>query len=253
MRLYVVLFLLIMPLTVFSGQEQVVRGAGPSTKIVELFFQHFTKLPEAQGYHFKVEPESIKHAGGVKAAETALFGRSGRPLNDSERSLGKYEILIAKAPIAIVTGAKTGVKKLSIGDLARIYGRRVKNWKQLGGADHPILLLGREPTEIAYTEIKKHHAFMRSISFDKVFKKDPEMVAFIQSSAGDYAIGFGSRENFQPQYRVQMLGFTAGVELGLIYDQANVGHPVILAAERYAASQEWRRVLLQNNLYPAMR
>lgn len=253
MRVVLLILGLLTPLTAFASETMLIRGAGPSTKIVELFFQHFSSLPEAKAYQFVVEPKSIKHVGGIKAAESAVFARSGRPLTEEERNLGKYEILLAKAPISIVVGSKVGVKKLSIGDLARIYGRKVTNWSQLGGADHPIFLVGRESGEAAFSEMKKHHAFMRKVKFDKVFTKDHQVNEFITSDQGAYAIAFGSRANFDPKYQVRVLGFTAGVELGLIYDQANVGHPLVMAAKRYAESDDWRRVLLKNRLYPPMK
>ena len=45
----------------------------------------------SRNHKFEVEQRSIKHAGGIKASGKYLFGRTGRPLNTSEKQQGKHD------------------------------------------------------------------------------------------------------------------------------------------------------------------
>ena len=46
--------------------------------------------------------------------------------------------------IAFIAGPHTGLKNITRADLIKIYGGKVTNWKQVGGADQPIVLYSRD-------------------------------------------------------------------------------------------------------------
>ena len=73
--------------TVVGAERQVIAGAGPSTAVVALFAERFASDPSASGYVFEVPQRSAKHAGGIKASSKFVFGRTGRPLNEKEKSM----------------------------------------------------------------------------------------------------------------------------------------------------------------------
>ncbi len=189
-------------LTAFAGQaqeskRQEVLGAGPSAKVAQLFFKAFEKKAEARGYTFNVEPRSTKHAGGIRASGFYLFGRTGRPLNDKEKSTGKFDIFLAVAPIGFVAGDGAGVSEISILQARDIFLRRVTNWKDVGGSDAPILLVGREKTEAALGVLRLDFPFLDQAEFHKIFSRDHHTVSFLNSDAGRHAIGFGAFKNFK--------------------------------------------------------
>ena len=109
------------------ADKQVIAGAGPSTKAVELFVKEFSKQSAAKGYSFTVPPKSAKHAGGIKNSDDQIFGRTGRPLNDKEKALNKEEIFLARLPISFVVGSKAGVKKLTIAQVEDIFTGKITN------------------------------------------------------------------------------------------------------------------------------
>lgn len=234
-------------------EKQVVAGAGPSTKVVELFFANFSKQPLAQGYEFIVPPMSKKHAGGIKNSDTYLFGRTGRPLNYDELMLNKQQIFLAKVPIVFATGQKGGVSELSLEQVVEIYSRRISRWSQLGGPDVEILTIGREPSEALFSELKEEYPSFKEVTFDLVMHTDDEVVKFLETPAGQYAIAFGAKPNFS---RTRVLdvtgGFNAGVRLGLVLDNSNVGSPLVKAARDYAASKEWQSLVVQADLLPLL-
>ena len=80
----------------------VISGAGPSTKVVELLAQDFCSAHNE--YKIIAPPKSIKHKGGLEwVAELGrLFGRTGRPLSETDRENFPMlvELPIAKVKIA---------------------------------------------------------------------------------------------------------------------------------------------------------
>lgn len=231
-----------------AGEKQPVMGAGPSTVVAHSFFRHFSLLPAAQDYEFTVESRSIKHAGGIRASGQYLFGRTGRPLNKKEKQQNKHDLFIARIPLTFVAGKKTGVKHITLKQLEDIFSRKITNWKTVGGADAGIILAGRESTEAALSLIQRDYPYFHDVEFDKVLTRDHQLVNFIQSPQGDYAIGFGARPNFDDAYMMHVDGFKTGVSLGLVYDTKNSVKPVVKSAIKFARSEDWRNLVLESGL-----
>lgn len=236
--------------SVAAKEKQVIAGAGPSTKVVQLFVDNFGKTPAASGYEFKVPPRSAKHAGGVKASDKFAFGRTGRPLNDKEKKMNKDEIFLARVPIGFASGKGAGVSRLSLSQMQAIFEGKIKNWKEVGGKDAPIVLAGREPTEATFLVLKGEHPFFGMTKFAKVFKKDHQVVAFLESPKGEHALGFGAKSNFDSLNLIEVDGFSTGVSLGLVYDLKNSGHPLVGTAKDYAQSDAWKEVVTEAGFLP---
>jgi len=243
-------------LPAYSAQEettQLVYGAGPSTKIVELFFAEFAHTPACGDYTFEVPPKSVKHAGGIKSCETYVFGRTGRPLNNEEKNMNKAEIFLGQVPIAIGVGSETGISSLEMAQLEKIITGEYTNWQEVGGTDAPISNVGREEKEALFSILKTKYPFYQSAKFSQVFKKDDEVVAFLQNPLGKYGIGFGARPNFENKEGITILsipGFSVGQQLGLVYDLSNQFKPIVKAVSEYANSQEWSAVAVANGYLP---
>ncbi len=234
-----------------ASEKILIVGAGPSTKIVQLFFQEFAQSPAGQGYEFLIPGHSAKHAGGIKSSDTNLFGRTGRPLNQQERALNKDDIFLARIPIAFAVGSEVGLTRISLNELRDIYTRKITNWKQLGGQDAEILLVGREATEALFTTLKKCYPFFNDVSFERTFKKDHQVVNFLGSPEGKHAIGFGAISNFESLKTLEIEGFEAGVNLGLVYDLKFQSHPLVIAVKEFARKEEWTRFVTQAGLLAA--
>lgn len=83
---------------------------------------------------------------GIQAAidGTADIGNSSRALKDEELSAGLVENIVAIDGIAIITNKDVTVEDVTSEQLAKIYKGEIKNWKELGGNDAPIVVIGRE-------------------------------------------------------------------------------------------------------------
>ncbi len=72
------------------------------------------------------------------------IGLSSRALKDEEKENGLTETVLAYDGIAIVVHPDNPVEDLSIEDLAKLYTGEITNWKEVGGADAQVVLIGRE-------------------------------------------------------------------------------------------------------------
>lgn len=228
-----------------TTDSQIVAGAGPSTEIVQLFFNEFGKLPVAAGTQFTVMAASVKHAGGLKNSDIQLFGRTGRPLKDDEKSIGKKEILLGRVKIAFASGRETGIKNLNVQQLKEIFTRKVTNWKDVGGSNAPILLLGRDQNEAVFSVLREEYPWFNEVNFDKTFKTDDELMKFIPGPEGRHAIAFGAQSQLPNDQLIAIAEMNAGLKIGLVYDVKNENHPLVKAAQQYSNSKEWRNVLKQ--------
>ncbi len=245
---FALLFLTHSPL--WAEPVEVIAGAGPSTRVVKVFFQKFSDNAAACEYRFIIPSQSAKHQGGIINADNFMFGRTGRPLAEYEKALGKREILLAKVPISFAAGDAGMRVNLNMADIRSIFQRETTNWSAFGGPDAKIELVGRERKESIFTVLKKEYPFFKQVVFDRVFHRDTEVVKFLTSGAGKYAITFGATPNFQTTNRLQVEDFNSGIAVGLVYDVVNDRHPVVLAAKEYAASIEWQKQLQKNHFLP---
>lgn len=242
--------LLLLHSPVSAEPIEVVAGAGPSTRVVKIFFQKFSKFEAAQSYRFIIPNQSAKHQGGILNADNFLFGRIGRPLASYERHLGKEEILLAKVPIAFTAGECAQRVQLDMEHIRKIFQREISNWRDVGGPDAKIELVGRERNESIFSVLKNEYPFFKEVVFDRVFHRDTDVVDFLKSADGTHAISFGAEPNFETTHRLDVEDFNSGIAVGLVYDVVNDNHPVVVAAKEYATSEEWHKLLEKRNFLP---
>lgn len=72
------------------------------------------------------------------------IGLSSRALTDEEKASGLTETVLAYDGIAVIVNPENGVEDLTLEDIAAIYTGEITNWKDLGGEDGEIVLIGRE-------------------------------------------------------------------------------------------------------------
>ena len=84
------------------------------------------------------------------------IGLSSRALTDEEKAEGAVENIVALDGVAIVVNPENTVTSLTVEQIAQIYNGTITNWSELGGADAPIAVIGRDAasgTRGAFEEI----------------------------------------------------------------------------------------------------
>lgn len=81
---------------------------------------------------------------GIEAVRShaAQIGLSSRSLIGGEKSL--FTVTIAKDAIAVIVHPKNPVQDLSLVKVREVFSGKIKNWRELGGMNHSIILVTRE-------------------------------------------------------------------------------------------------------------
>ena len=83
---------------------------------------------------------------GIQAVEEGRcdIGLASRELKEEEKAKGLEGTVLAYDGIAIIVNPDNPVSDLDVETIARIYTGEIKNWKEIGGNDAEIVLIGRE-------------------------------------------------------------------------------------------------------------
>ena len=105
-----------------------------------------------------LEPQFTGSSAGIEAVINGKsnIGNSSRELKESELEQGLVSNVVAIDAIAIVTDTDNKTDNLTKEQLIDIYTGKIRNWKEVGGDDLPIVVIGREAgsgTRSAFEEI----------------------------------------------------------------------------------------------------
>ena len=83
---------------------------------------------------------------GIQAVQEGRcdIGLSSRNLKDEEKAKGLEGTILAYDGIAIIVNPNNPVSDVDVATIAKIYTGEIKNWKEVGGNDAEIVLIGRE-------------------------------------------------------------------------------------------------------------
>ena len=76
------------------------------------------------------------------------IGNASRALSDKEKSAGIEENIVAIDGIAMITDKNNKVTNVTKQQLTDIYTGKITNWKDLGGSDEAIVVIGREAASV---------------------------------------------------------------------------------------------------------
>ena len=117
-------------------------GSTSMQKVINTLGEAF--MNENKGITFTYNPTGS--GSGIKAVQEGRcdIGLSSRALKAEEKEAGLKETVLAYDGIAIIVNPENPVSDLTLEQIADIYTGRITNWKDLGGNDAEIVLVGRE-------------------------------------------------------------------------------------------------------------
>lgn len=159
--------------------------------------------------NLSLEPQFTGSGTGIQSAidGTADIGNSSRALKDEEKKAGLVENIVAIDGIAVVVDKNNKVKNLTKEQLVKIYTGQIKNWKEVGGANQKIVVIGREAssgTRGAFEEILK---IEEKCKYAQELNETGAVMAAVSATPG--AIGYVSLDNVDDSViAVQLDGVT---------------------------------------------
>ena len=140
--LFVVAVLICTAVVGCSKSESVATdGSTSMSKVIESLSEAFL-----DDTGIEVTYNATGSGAGIEAvlAGRCDIGLSSRDLKDEEKSKGLEGTTLAYDGIAIIVHPDNDVADLSIETIAKIYTGEITNWKDVGGKDGEIVLIGRE-------------------------------------------------------------------------------------------------------------
>ena len=128
----------------FAAAESTVSTDGSTSmeKVVGALGEYF--MEQNPGTTFTYNPTGS--GSGITAVQEGRcdIGLSSRALKDEEKASGLVETVVAYDGIAIIVHPDNPVSDLSVEQIAKLYTGEITNWKDVGGNDAEIVVIGRE-------------------------------------------------------------------------------------------------------------
>ena len=117
-------------------------GSTSMEKVIGSLGESFTYSNPGTSYTYN----PTGSGSGIKAVSegTCDIGLSSRNLKDDEKASGLTGTVLALDGIAVIVNPNNPVSDLSVEQIASIYKGGITNWKDVGGNDAEIVLIGRE-------------------------------------------------------------------------------------------------------------
>ena len=128
--------------TAAAGGTVSTDGSTSMEKVIGALGESF--MEANSGTTFTYNPTGS--GSGIQAVSEGRcdIGLSSRALKDDEKASGLVETVLAYDGIAIVVSPENPVSDLDVDTIAKIYTGEITNWKDVGGDDAEIVLIGRE-------------------------------------------------------------------------------------------------------------
>lgn len=125
-----------------AGGKVVMAGSTAMEKLADILAESFME-------DYPNVTVTVEFTGSSAGIESVLQGRAdignaSRGLREEEIAAGAVENVVAIDGIAVITHFSNRVSHLTLPQLTEIYAGRIRNWRELGGADEPIVVVGRE-------------------------------------------------------------------------------------------------------------
>lgn len=117
-------------------------GSTSMEKVIGALGEAFER--ENSGVTFTYNPTGS--GSGITAVSEGRcdIGLSSRSLKAEEKEKGLQETILALDGIAVIVNPENAVADLPLETIAAIYKGEITNWKEVGGKDAEIVLIGRE-------------------------------------------------------------------------------------------------------------
>ena len=129
---------------------------------------------------------------GITAVQegTCDIGLSSRALKDEEKAAGLKETVLAYDGIAIIVHPDNPVSDLSIEQIAKLYTGEITNWKDVGGSDAEVVLIGREAASGTRDGFESITGTKDACKYQNELTSTGEVIAAVASNPN--AIGYAS-------------------------------------------------------------
>ena len=164
----------------------------------------------------------------VAAGKTDI-GNASRALKDSEKAAGVEENIVAIDGIAVIANKAGKVLDLTTEQLSDIYTGKITNWKDLGGDDEAIVVIGREAgsgTRGAFEELLK---IEDKCAYAQELDSTGGVLAKVAATPG--SIGYVSLDVVDDTVTALSLNGVAPTEENIVAGSYTLSRPFVMATK----------------------
>lgn len=188
----------LLALTIVAGAFAQMTGIytfGGSTTVAPIAYAAIEQF-QKENPGVKISYESIGSGAGLKSLQEGKVTLSGSSAEyDAAALKGFVATPIAMDGLSVIINRKvTGVKNISMENLAKIFHGDITNWKEVGGKNMPIVVVNRDESSGTYAsfwELVCQKPFGKTIAYTKkaiVTKESGEVAVKVLAIPG--AIGY---------------------------------------------------------------
>ena len=162
------------------------NGSTSMEKVIASLIEAFN----AENPDVTITYDATGSGSGITAASegTADIGLSSRKLKDSETGLDVT--IIALDGIAVISNNQNTIENLTIEQIASLFTGEVTNWREVGGEDAPIAIIGREAGSGTRDGFESIVGVTDECVYDQELTSTGAVISAV--SANKYAIGYAS-------------------------------------------------------------
>ena len=190
------------------------------------------------------------------------IGLSSRNLKDEELAQGLTETVLAKDGIAIVVNPENKVEDLTVEQIADIFTGKITNWKEVGGDDAEIVLIGREAGSGTRDGFESITGTEEACQYRQELTSTGDVITTVAGNPA--AIGYASLASVQDSVKAVTVGGVAPTEETIADGSYAVQRPFILVTKEgeqlsdaaqaffdYATSEAANEIITSAGVVPA--
>lgn len=175
---------------------------------------------------------------GIQAVQEGRcdIGLSSRNLKDEEKSNGLEGTILAYDGIAIIVNPNNPVSDLDVETIAKIYTGEIKNWKEVGGNDAEIVLIGREAGSGTRDGFESITDTEDKCKYRQELTSTGDVITTVASNPG--AIGYASLASVKDTVKALTVGGVVASEETIKDGSYVVQRPFVLVTKKDAKLSE---------------
>ena len=163
------------------------------------------------------------------------IGNASRALSDKEKSAGIEENIVAIDGIAMITDKNNKVTNVTKQQLTDIYTGKITNWKDLGGSDEAIVVIGREAASGTRGAFEELLEVKNKCAYAQELDSTGAVLAKVAATPG--AIGYVSLDVVDKTVAALKLDGVDATEDNIKAGKYTLSRPFVMATKGYVSSQ----------------
>ncbi|WP_312644639.1 phosphate ABC transporter substrate-binding protein [Hydrogenoanaerobacterium sp.] len=166
---------------------------------------------------------------GITAAEegTTDIGLSSRALKDTETGL--TSTVVALDGIAVIVNKSNTVKDLTVEQIAKLANGEFSNWKDVGGKDAPVVMIGREAGSGTRDGFETITGVKDNAKYGQELTATGAVIAAVE--ANENAIGYASLSSVKDTVAAIMVEGVAPSEAAVLDGTYKIQRPFLMVTK----------------------